>query len=117
MEDEVTIGHLQRHPAVELSISGLIDLAHPAFADEGGDVVVAESGADVEGHVLLRRTVWDGEQPNYTGSSPKESASPEPAAAREREQKKLREAPCLGPKGSDGRTPPTQNHPQSRDVE
>ena len=37
---------LERHLAVELRIGGLIDLPHPAFADEGGDVVMAESGAD-----------------------------------------------------------------------
>ena len=37
---------LQRHLPVQLGVSGLIDLPHPAFTDEGGDVVVAESGAD-----------------------------------------------------------------------
>ncbi len=31
---------------------GLPDLAHAALADEGGDVVVAEAGADGQGHVL-----------------------------------------------------------------
>ena len=29
-----------------------MDLAHPALADEGGDLVMAEPGADVEGHEL-----------------------------------------------------------------
>ncbi len=38
---------LPRHLAVQLGVSGSIDLAHAAFADEGSDVVVAESGADV----------------------------------------------------------------------
>ena len=37
---------LQRHLAVELRVSRLIDLPHPAFADEGGDVVMAEAGTD-----------------------------------------------------------------------
>ena len=43
---------LQRHLPVQLGISGLIDLAHAALANEGGDVIVAESGADVQGHEL-----------------------------------------------------------------
>ena len=38
--------NLERDLAVECGISRLIDLAHPAFADEGGHVVVAEAGAD-----------------------------------------------------------------------
>ena len=46
---------LQRHLPVQLGIGGLIDLSHPALADEGGDVVVAESGADGQGHGLWRR--------------------------------------------------------------
>ena len=33
-----------------LGVGGLVDLAHAAFADEGGHVVMAESGADAEGH-------------------------------------------------------------------
>ncbi len=33
-------------------IGGLIDLAHAPLADEGGDVVVGESGADLERHWL-----------------------------------------------------------------
>ena len=43
---------LERHLPVQLRISGLIDLSHAPLADEGGDIVVAESGADVEGHGL-----------------------------------------------------------------
>ena len=39
---------------LERRIGGLIDLAHAAFADEGGHVVMAESGADVQGHSLLK---------------------------------------------------------------
>ena len=58
MEDEVTVGHLQRHPAVELSISGLIDLPHAAFSDLGGDVVVAESGDDLERHAFMGLESW-----------------------------------------------------------
>ena len=41
---------LERHLPLELGISRLIDLSHAALADEGGDVVVTEAGADVEGH-------------------------------------------------------------------
>ena len=43
---------LQRLLPIQLCIGGLIDLSHPAFTDEGGDVVVAESGTDGEGHGL-----------------------------------------------------------------
>ena len=46
--------NLERHLALELGISGLIDLAHAAFANEGSDVVMAESGADLERHRLSR---------------------------------------------------------------
>ena len=35
------------------AVSRLIDLSHAALADEGGHVVMAEAGADVEGHELL----------------------------------------------------------------
>ena len=42
--------NLERHLAVQLGIGGLIDLSHPALADEGGDVVMAQSGADVDRH-------------------------------------------------------------------
>ena len=43
---------LERHLPVQLGIGGLIDLAHAAFANEGSDVVMAESGADFESHEL-----------------------------------------------------------------
>ena len=43
---------LQRHVPVELGVSGPIHFAHAAFADLGGDVVVAESGADGERHAI-----------------------------------------------------------------
>ena len=39
--------NLERHVPVELCIPGLIDLAHPTLADEGGDLAVAEGGAVV----------------------------------------------------------------------
>ena len=39
--------YLQGHVPVELGISGSIHLPHAALADEGGDIVVAESGADL----------------------------------------------------------------------
>ena len=45
---------LKRHLAVQLRISGLIDLSHSPLADEGGHIVVAESGADLKGHGLFR---------------------------------------------------------------
>ena len=38
---------------VQLGVRGLIDLAHAPLANEGGDMVVAESGADVESNDLL----------------------------------------------------------------
>ena len=44
---------LQRDVAAQLRVGGAIDLAHAAFADEGGDVVVAEAGADGQGHVVV----------------------------------------------------------------
>ena len=37
---------LQRDIAAELRVGGAIDLAHAALADEGGDVVMAETGTD-----------------------------------------------------------------------
>ena len=46
---------LQGDIAVELRVGGLPDLAHAAFADEGGHVVVAETGADGQGHELCWR--------------------------------------------------------------
>ena len=42
----------ERHIPVELGVPGAIELTHPALADEGGHVVVAEPGADVQGHKL-----------------------------------------------------------------
>ena len=45
--------HLDRHVPVEFRIPRAVDLAHAAFADLGGDVVMAESGADFECHRLL----------------------------------------------------------------
>ena len=44
---------LQRHLPVQLGIGGLIDLPHAPLADEGDDVVVAESGADGQGHEVV----------------------------------------------------------------
>ena len=41
---------LERHLTLELRFGGPIDLAHPALADQGGDIVMAESGANVESH-------------------------------------------------------------------
>ena len=34
--------------AIQFRIGGLIHLSHAAFADEGGHVVMAEAGADLE---------------------------------------------------------------------
>ena len=38
--------NLQGDITPELRVGGAIDLAHPALADEGGDVVMGEAGAD-----------------------------------------------------------------------
>ena len=38
--------------AVELGIGGLIDLAHAAFADLGGDGIGAEGGAGLKCHLV-----------------------------------------------------------------
>ena len=43
---------LQRHLPVQRGVGGLVDLAHAAFADEGGDVVMAESRADADRHAI-----------------------------------------------------------------
>ena len=43
---------LQGDLAVELRVGRLPDLAHAAFPEQGGHVVVAESSADVQGHRL-----------------------------------------------------------------
>ena len=45
----------ERHLGVQLGIGGLVDLSHTPLADEGGDPVVGESGADVQGHWILGR--------------------------------------------------------------
>ena len=44
--------HLDRDLPIKVCIGGLIDLSHPTLANEGGDVIVAESGADSQGHEL-----------------------------------------------------------------
>ena len=41
---------LQRDLAIELRVGGLPDLAHAAFPEEGGNVVVPEAGAGTQGH-------------------------------------------------------------------
>ncbi len=43
MEDEVTVGHLERHLPVQLRISRLIELSHSALTDESSHVVVPEA--------------------------------------------------------------------------
>ena len=40
------------HIAAQLGVGRLPDLAHPALAEEGGDVVVAEAGTGTQGHDL-----------------------------------------------------------------
>ena len=42
--------HLERRVSVELRVPRSIHFAHAAFADLGGDVVVAEAGTDFDGH-------------------------------------------------------------------
>ena len=39
--------------SVEGRVTGAVDLAHAALADEGGDVVMAEAVTDVQRHGLL----------------------------------------------------------------
>ena len=41
---------LQGNLAVELRVGGLPDLAHAAFPEEGGDVVMPEAGTGAESH-------------------------------------------------------------------
>ena len=48
---------LERHLPVQLGIGGLVDLPHASLADEGGDVVVAESGTDGQRHRCGRAAV------------------------------------------------------------
>ena len=43
---------LQRDFMAQLRVGGLIDLSHPALADLGGYVIVAESGAGGQRHEL-----------------------------------------------------------------
>ena len=43
--------------AVELGVGGLPDLSHPALAEEGGHIVVAEAGAGGQGHELCTRLI------------------------------------------------------------
>ena len=45
--------HLERDAPVELGISRLIDLAHPAFTDEGTDLVRSDLGAGTQCHTQL----------------------------------------------------------------
>ena len=47
--------NLERHLTLELRVGGLIDLAHPALADEGGDVVMGDAVTYGEGH---RESLW-----------------------------------------------------------
>jgi len=48
--------------AVQAGVPGFVDLAHAAFPEQGGDVVVPEAGAGGQGHVcwgvgvILRRS-------------------------------------------------------------
>ena len=42
--------HLDRHQAAELGVARPIHLTHAAGAERGGDLVVAETGAGLEGH-------------------------------------------------------------------
>jgi hypothetical protein len=43
---------LQRNVATELRIAGFVDLAHPAGAEGGDDLVGPKSGADRNDHVI-----------------------------------------------------------------
>ena len=46
--------YLEGHVPVELRVASLIDLAHPTFADFGGDLIRAERGAGFEWHQSTR---------------------------------------------------------------
>ena len=59
---------LQGDLAVELGVGGLPDLAHSAFAEESGHVVVAEAGAGGQGHDQL--------EPRVSHSTPTRSTGP-----------------------------------------
>ena len=48
---------LQRDIAAELGVGGAIDLPHPAFTDQGGDVVMPQPRTDLEGHLCVYRVV------------------------------------------------------------
>ena len=48
---------LQGDLTVQLRISGLIDLSDTPLANEGGHVVMPESGANCQGHSLFR-LIW-----------------------------------------------------------
>ena len=43
----------------QLGVGGLIDLSHAALADQGGDIVMAEPGADLQSHRLWGRHYRD----------------------------------------------------------
>ena len=46
------------HIPVEFDVPGSIHLSHPALTDEGGDFIRPEAGADAEGHVLTRLSLF-----------------------------------------------------------
>ena len=49
---------LQRDLAVELRVGRLPDLAHPAFPEEGGHVVVPEASAGAERHWSVNAVIY-----------------------------------------------------------
>jgi hypothetical protein len=48
---------LQRNDAAEASVTGAVNLTHPADAEQGGNLIWAESGTGLEAHRLLRGQV------------------------------------------------------------
>ena len=52
--------HLDGHGPIESRVAPLVDLAHPARADERDDLIRAEARAGREGHVKTERTVAPG---------------------------------------------------------
>ena len=69
---------LQRDLAVELRVGGLPDLAHAAFPEEGGDVIVPEAGTGTEWHGGLEKGQVYGKlvQGPETGSAPETGERP-----------------------------------------
>ena len=67
VEHEYCQSDLQSDLPVQLGVGGLIDLSHPAFADEGRHVVVAESGTVASGQTAPTTLGWKAALPRVAG--------------------------------------------------